>query len=63
MTGANFFEEVNQYFDQAACFTDYPPGLLSQIRIVLHSYDSSVGVGVRFRVLLPSVSDIDLGFP
>jgi glutamate dehydrogenase (NAD(P)+) len=32
MTGANFFEEVNQYFDQAARFTDYPPGLLSQIR-------------------------------
>ena len=33
MTGANFFEEVNQYFDQAARFTDYPPGLLSQIRL------------------------------
>jgi glutamate dehydrogenase (NAD(P)+) len=32
MTGANFFEEVNQYFDQAARFTDYPSGLLSQIR-------------------------------
>jgi glutamate dehydrogenase (NAD(P)+) len=32
MTAANFFEEVNQYFDQAARFTDYPPGLLSQIR-------------------------------
>ncbi|HXG90109.1 MAG TPA: Glu/Leu/Phe/Val dehydrogenase [Vicinamibacterales bacterium] len=29
---ANFFEEVNQYFDQAAAFTDYPPGLLDQIR-------------------------------
>jgi glutamate dehydrogenase (NAD(P)+) len=33
MTGANFFEEVNQYFDQAAQFTDYPPGLLTQIRL------------------------------
>jgi len=29
---ANFFEEVNQYFDQAAAFTAYPPGLLEQIR-------------------------------
>jgi glutamate dehydrogenase (NAD(P)+) len=28
----NFFDEVNQYFDQAATFTDYPPGLLAQIR-------------------------------
>ena len=28
----NFFDEVNQYFDQAAKFTDYPPGLLDQIR-------------------------------
>jgi glutamate dehydrogenase (NAD(P)+) len=27
-----FFDEVNQYFDQAAAFTDYPPGLLDQIR-------------------------------
>jgi glutamate dehydrogenase (NAD(P)+) len=33
MTDANFFEEVNQYFDQAARFTDYPPGLLTQIRL------------------------------
>jgi glutamate dehydrogenase (NAD(P)+) len=32
MTGADFFEEVNQYFDQAARFTNYPPGLLNQIR-------------------------------
>ena len=32
MTAPNFFDEVNQYFDQAARFTDYPPGLLSQIR-------------------------------
>ena len=32
MTGANFFEEVNQYFDQATRFTDYPSGLLDQIR-------------------------------
>jgi glutamate dehydrogenase (NAD(P)+) len=32
MTEPNFFDEVNQYFDQAATFTDYPPGLLSQIR-------------------------------
>ena len=29
---ANFFEEVNQYFDQAAAFTDHPAGLLEQIR-------------------------------
>jgi glutamate dehydrogenase (NAD(P)+) len=28
----NFFDEVNQYFDEAARFTDYPPGLLDQIR-------------------------------
>jgi glutamate dehydrogenase (NAD(P)+) len=33
MTGpANFFDEVNQYFDQAAAFTEYPSGLLEQIR-------------------------------
>ena len=29
---ANFFDEVNQYFDQAAKFTTYPQGLLDQIR-------------------------------
>jgi glutamate dehydrogenase (NAD(P)+) len=29
---ANFFDEVNQYVDQAAAFTNYPPGLLDQIR-------------------------------
>lgn len=28
----NFFDEVNQYFDQAARFTKYPAGLLDQIR-------------------------------
>jgi glutamate dehydrogenase (NAD(P)+) len=28
----NFFDEVNQYFGQAAAFTNYPPGLLDQIR-------------------------------
>src|SRR5687767_5287046 len=28
----NFFDEVNDYFDQAAKFTDYPPGLLNLIR-------------------------------
>ncbi len=28
----NFFEEVNRQFDEAARFTDYPAGLLSQIR-------------------------------
>jgi glutamate dehydrogenase (NAD(P)+) len=33
MTGANFFDEVNQYFDQAAKYTDYPGGLLEQIRL------------------------------
>lgn len=27
-----FFDEVNQYFDQAARFTTYPAGLLNQIR-------------------------------
>ena len=33
MSGAaNFFDEVNQYFDQAARFTDHPRGLLDQIR-------------------------------
>jgi len=29
---ANFFDEVNQSFDVAATFTDYPKGLLDQIR-------------------------------
>src|SRR5687767_2132314 len=28
----NFFDEVNDYFDQAAKFTDYPSGLLNLIR-------------------------------
>jgi glutamate dehydrogenase (NAD(P)+) len=28
----NFFDEVNKTFDEAATFTDYPPGLLAQIR-------------------------------
>jgi glutamate dehydrogenase (NAD(P)+) len=28
----DFFADVNRYFDQAAAFTDYPPGLLNQIR-------------------------------
>src|SRR5690606_10491769 len=33
MTGpANFFDEVNQTFDRAAALTDYPPGLLEEIR-------------------------------
>ncbi len=33
MTGdKNFFDEVDQYFYAAARFTDYPPGLLDQIR-------------------------------
>jgi glutamate dehydrogenase (NAD(P)+) len=29
---ANFFDQVTQYFYEAARFTDYPPGLLDQIR-------------------------------
>jgi glutamate dehydrogenase (NAD(P)+) len=29
---ANFFEQVTQYFNEAAQFTDYPAGLLNQIR-------------------------------
>ena len=28
----NFFDEVNRTFDEAATFTEYPPGLLEQIR-------------------------------
>jgi glutamate dehydrogenase (NAD(P)+) len=31
-TQANFFEQVNQYFNEAASFTTYPEGLLDQIR-------------------------------
>jgi glutamate dehydrogenase (NAD(P)+) len=30
---ANFFDQVTQYFREAAKFTDYPPGLLEQIRV------------------------------
>jgi len=30
---ANFFEQVTQYFNEAARFTDYPGGLLEQIRV------------------------------
>ena len=34
MTGqANFFDQVTQYFNEAARFTDYPGGLLEQIRV------------------------------
>jgi glutamate dehydrogenase (NAD(P)+) len=32
MSAATFFDEVNQYFDLAATFTAYPPGLLAHIR-------------------------------
>src|SRR5687768_16026157 len=30
---ANFFDQVTQYFSEAAKFTDYPAGLLEQIRV------------------------------
>ena len=30
---ANFFDQVTQYFNEAAKFTDYPAGLLEQIRV------------------------------
>src|SRR5215204_5179746 len=30
---ANFFDQVTQYFTEAAKFTNYPPGLLEQIRV------------------------------
>jgi glutamate dehydrogenase (NAD(P)+) len=29
---ANFFDDVNEYFEQAAAFTQYPSGLLDQVR-------------------------------
>lgn len=29
----SFFDQVSQYLDKAAAFTDYPPGLIEQIRI------------------------------
>jgi glutamate dehydrogenase (NAD(P)+) len=29
----NFFDQVTQYFNEAAAFTEYPPGLLEQIRV------------------------------
>ena len=29
----SFFETVNSYFDKAAALTDYPPGLLEQIKV------------------------------
>jgi glutamate dehydrogenase (NAD(P)+) len=32
MAEGTFFDDVNRYFDQAAAFTDYPPGLLNHIR-------------------------------
>ena len=32
-TGVGFFEQVNRDFDRAAQFTDYPPGLLEQIKV------------------------------
>jgi glutamate dehydrogenase (NAD(P)+) len=30
---ASFFDQVTQYFTEAAAFTDYPQGLLEQIRV------------------------------
>jgi glutamate dehydrogenase (NAD(P)+) len=33
MAQANFFEQVTQYFNQAARFTEFPNGLLEQIRV------------------------------
>jgi glutamate dehydrogenase (NAD(P)+) len=32
MTHPSFFDTVSRYFDQAAAFTDHPPGLLEQIK-------------------------------
>src|SRR4051794_19098128 len=29
----NFFDQVTQYFNEAAKFTEYPQGLLEQIRV------------------------------
>src|SRR5439155_7564826 len=31
-SGPGFFETVNMYFDKAAALTDYPQGLLEQIK-------------------------------
>ena len=31
-SGPSFFETVNMYFDKAAALTDYPEGLLDQIK-------------------------------
>ena len=31
----SFFQKVNRDFDKAAKFTDYPHGLLEQIKIVI----------------------------
>jgi glutamate dehydrogenase (NAD(P)+) len=32
-SGPSFFETVNMYFDKAAALTDYPEGLLDQIKV------------------------------
>jgi glutamate dehydrogenase (NAD(P)+) len=32
MSESGFFAQVNRYFDKAAALTDYPPGLLAQIK-------------------------------
>jgi glutamate dehydrogenase (NAD(P)+) len=60
MTGQpSFFAEVNQYFDQAAAFTEYPRGLLEQIRwcnsvyrcdFPLRRHDGSIEVIRAWRV-------------
>ena len=34
-SGPSFFETVNMYFDKAAALTDYPEGLLDQIKVQL----------------------------
>jgi hypothetical protein len=50
---ANFFDQVTQYFNEAAKFTEYPAGLLEQIRVCNSVY--------RFRLPAPQGGRRDRG--
>ncbi len=50
---ANFFDQVTQYFNAAARFTDYPAGLLEQIRVCnsVYRFDFPLRRGDKIEVI------------
>ena len=45
--GPSFFETVNLYFERAAALTDYPRGLLEQIKVCNSVYAFQFPVRTR----------------